>query len=121
MPQLSPGTARSRLHYAIPLAPAPPQFGALAVPRDPLQVALDQEVQPKKSAADHAALWTVYAFDHIVIPVGSEVTGHVTRIEGLTRGNAPGGARSDFTPSGRSKSPSTALPRTAAICRSKPP
>jgi hypothetical protein len=102
IPQLSPGTARKPPAAVQPVAPAPPLSVALAVPKGtPLQVALDQEVQLKKVGQPiHGRIVEpVYAFDHVVIPVGSEVTGHVTRIEGLTRGKRTLAALdADFTP-----------------------
>jgi hypothetical protein len=102
MPQLSPGTARKTRAPVQSVGPAPEQSVALAVPKGtPLQVALDQEVQLKKVGQPiHGRIVEpVYAFDHVVIPVGSEVTGHVTRIEGVTRGTRTLAALdADFTP-----------------------
>jgi hypothetical protein len=41
----------------------------------------------------------VYAFDHIVVPVGSEVIGEITKIESLSNGKRTLGAlNADFTP-----------------------
>src|SRR4029077_4931831 len=102
MPQLSPGTARKTPAAAQSIAPAVPQSVALAVPKGtPLQVAVDQEVQLKKvgQLIHGRIVEPLYAFDHIVIPVGSEVTGHVTRIEGISRGKRTLAALdADFTP-----------------------
>jgi type IV secretory pathway VirB10-like protein len=102
MPQLSPGTAR-KPHAAVqPVAPAPPQLVTLAVPKGtPLQVALDQEVRlTKVGQSIHGRIVeSVYAFDQVVIPVGAEVTGHVTRIERVSRGKRTLAALdADFTP-----------------------
>jgi len=102
MPQLSPGTAH-KPHAAVqPVAPVLPQSIALAVPKGtPLQVALDQEVRLKKVGQQiHGRIVEpVYAFDHVVIPVGAEVTGHVSRIEGMSRGKRTLAALdADFTP-----------------------
>src|SRR6266576_65298 len=103
IPQLSPGSARkSPPDVAGKATPAAPQSIALNVPKGtPLQVALDHEVRIKKVGQPiHARiLEPVYAFDRIVIPVGSEVTGEVRKI-----GVISGGKRSlaaldaDFTP-----------------------
>jgi len=102
MPQLSPGTARKTPAAAQSIAPAVPQSVALAVPKGtPLQVAVDQEVQLKKvgQLIHGRIVEPLYAFDHIVIPVGSEVAGHVTRIEGISRGKRTLAALdADFTP-----------------------
>jgi len=41
----------------------------------------------------------IYAFDHIVVPVGSKVTGEVTKIDGLSNGKRTLAAlNADFTP-----------------------
>jgi hypothetical protein len=52
----------------------------------PLQIALDKEVRIRKvDQAIHGRLvQPVYAFDHLVIPVGSEVTGHISKINGIS-------------------------------------
>jgi hypothetical protein len=75
---------------------------ALSVPTGaPLQIALDREVRVKKVGQTvHARLMQpVYAFDHLVLPAGDEVNGHIVRI------GSPGGKRlmlsilnADFTP-----------------------
>jgi hypothetical protein len=67
----------------------------------PLQVALDQEIQVKKVGQPvHARIVEpVYAFDHIVVPVGSEVIGEITKIERLSEGKRTLGVlNADFTP-----------------------
>jgi len=101
MPQLSPGTTR-KPPAAVNLAPAPPQSLELAVPKGtPLQVALDQEVRLKKvgQAIHGRIVEPVFAFDHIVIPVGSEVAGRVTKIERISKGRRTLAALdADFTP-----------------------
>jgi hypothetical protein len=101
MPQLSPGSARKPAAPAS-VVPAPPQSVALTVPKgSPLQVALDQEVRLKKvgQAIHGRIVEPVYAFDHVVIPVGSEVTGRVTKIERISGGKRTLAALdADFTP-----------------------
>jgi hypothetical protein len=101
VPQLSPGTAR-KPPAAAQVAPATPQSVALAVTKGtPLQVALDQEVRVKKVGQTiHArVVEPVHAFDHIVIPAGSEVTGRVTKIEPISGGKRTLAALdADFTP-----------------------
>ncbi len=74
----------------------------LAVPKGtPLQVALDREVRVRTTGQNiHGRVVApVYAFDKIVIPVGTEVLGKITKIE------SPSGAKrteaalnADFTP-----------------------
>jgi hypothetical protein len=103
IPQLTPGSARKLAPASsVPSACAPLQSVALSIPTGtPLQVALDQEIHVKKVGQPiHGRIVEpVYAFDHIVIPIGSEVTGQVTKI-----GEISGGKRTaavldaDFTP-----------------------
>src|SRR5215469_1647269 len=67
--------------------PTPPATIALTVPSGtPLQIALDREVRVRKvDQSIHGRLvQPVYAFDHLVIPVGSEVTGHISKISGIS-------------------------------------
>jgi hypothetical protein len=101
--QLKPGSARKLAPASsVPSACAPLQSVALSIPTGtPLQVALDQEIHVKKVGQPiHGRIVEpVYAFDQIVIPIGSEVTGQVTKI-----GKISGGKRTtavldaDFTP-----------------------
>ena len=103
VPQLAPGSARKLAPASsVPSTTAPPQSVALWVPKGtPLQVALDREIRVKKVGQPiHGRIVEpVYAFDHIVIPTGSEVTGQVAKI-----GEISGGKRTmavldaDFTP-----------------------
>lgn len=67
--------------------PSPTAITALTVPSGtPLQIALDREVRVRKvDQAIHGRLvQPVYAFDHLVIPVGTEVTGHISKISGIS-------------------------------------
>ena len=84
IPQLTPGSARKLAPASsVPSASAPLQSVAISIPTGtPLQVALDQEIRVKKVGQPiHGRIVEpVYAFDHIVIPIGSEVTGQVTKI-----------------------------------------
>src|SRR6202158_1274701 len=103
IPQLTPGSARKAAAEPSKLAePAPPQTVALTVAKGaPLQVALDQEIRVKKVGQPvHARIVEpVYAFDHIVVPVGSEVIGEITKIESLSEGKRTLAAlNADFTP-----------------------
>jgi type IV secretory pathway VirB10-like protein len=103
VPQLTPGSARKPASASInPAQPVPPQTVALTVAKgSPLQVALDQEVRVKKVGQSvHARIVEpVYAFDHIVVPVGSEIIGEVTKIEEISGGKRTLAAlNADFTP-----------------------
>ncbi len=103
MPQLTPGSERKPASAsAEPVQPAPPQTVALTVAKGaPLQVALDEEVRVRKVGQTiHARIVEpVYAFDHIVVPVGSEIIGKVTKIEAISGGKRTEAAlNADFTP-----------------------
>ena len=103
VPQLTPGSARKPAAASSnPTQPAPPQTIALTVAKGaPLQVALDREILVKKVGQPvHARIVEpVYAFDHIVVPVGSEVIGEITKIESLSEGKRTLAAlNADFTP-----------------------
>ena len=103
MPQLTPGSERKPASaLAEPAQPAPPQTVALTVAKGaPLQVALDEEIRVKKVGQPvHArVVEPVYAFDHVVVPVGSEIIGEVTKIEAVSSGKRTEAAlNADFTP-----------------------
>ncbi len=101
VPQLSPGSAR-KAPAVTPNTPPAPQTVALTVPKGtPLQVALDQEIRVKNVGQPIRAriVEPVFAFDHVVIPVGSEVTGQITRIGAISGGKRTMAALdADFTP-----------------------
>ena len=103
IPQLTPGSARKPVPASsAPSASAPFESVALSLPAGtPLQVALDQEIRVKKVGQPiHGRIVEpVYAFDHIVIPIGSVVTGQVTKIGEISRGQRTAAAlNADFTP-----------------------
>jgi hypothetical protein len=83
--------------------PAISETIALAVPKGtPVQVALDKEVRLQKVGQPiHArVVEPVYAFDKLVIPVGTEATGQITRIDRVSGGKRTVAALdADFTPS----------------------
>ena len=86
-PQLKPGSARPPATPSITELPAP-QLVSLDLPQGtPLQVALADELRVRKvgEPVHGRIVEPVYAFDRIVIPVGSQVTGQITSIEGLSR------------------------------------
>ena len=103
IPHLSPGSDRKPAPPSSePAQPAPPQTVVLTVAKgSPLQVALDRDVRVRKvgRAVHGRIVEPVYAFDHIVVPVGSEVIGKVTKIETLSGGKRTQAAlNADFTP-----------------------
>ena len=103
IPQLTPGSARKPAAEPSKSAEPPPtQTIALTVAKGaPLQVALDQEIRVKKVGQPvHArVVEPVYAFDHIAVPVGSEVIGEITKIESLSEGKRTLAVlNADFTP-----------------------
>jgi hypothetical protein len=103
MPQLTPGSERKPAAASTePVDAAPPQTIALTVAKGaPLQVALDEEVRVKKVGQQvHGRIVEpVYAFDHIVVPVGSEIIGEVTKIENVSGGKRTEAVlNADFTP-----------------------
>ncbi|HEV3417487.1 MAG TPA: hypothetical protein VG056_11755 [Pirellulales bacterium] len=83
-------------------APPPAQTVLLTVPKGtPLQVVLDREVKiGKVGQAIHGRLVEpVYAFDQLVVPIGAEITGKITAIEGPSNGKRTLDALdADFTP-----------------------
>jgi len=80
----------------------PTQKIALTVARNtPLQIALNQDVRIRKVGQPiHGHLvQPIYAFDRLVAPAGTEVDGHIARIESLSRKKRVLGIlNADFTP-----------------------
>ena len=78
------------------------QTVALTVARNtPLQISLDREVRIKKAGQPiHGRLiQPIYAFDRLVVPAGTEVDGHITRINAVSRKKrALAILNADFTP-----------------------
>jgi hypothetical protein len=78
------------------------QTVALTVPAGaPLEIAVDKNVRVKKAGQDiHArVVQTVYAFDKVVVPAGTEVKGHIAKIEPLSgKKRVLGILNADFTP-----------------------
>jgi hypothetical protein len=83
VPQLSPGSARKPAPaFRLPTTLSSPQSVKLSVPKGtPLQVALDEEICVKRVGQPIHAIVVepVYAFDRLVVPVGSQVTGKAPR------------------------------------------
>ena len=68
-------------------SPATSETIALTLPTGtPLQIALNKEVRIRKvGQVIHGRLVSpAYAFDHLVIPVGAEATGHISKIGGIS-------------------------------------
>jgi len=102
IPQLLPGSARpAGVPVAAP-AKGPDALVPLIVPKGmSLQVALEKEVRIKRVGQSVYAqvVEPVYAFDHLVVPVGSKVLGEVTRIEPVSKGQRTlAGLDGDLTP-----------------------
>lgn len=67
----------------------------------PIRVALENEITLKKAGQPVQArvVEPVYAFDHLVVPIGSEVFGKVVEIEGVSKERrAEALMNADFTP-----------------------
>ena len=82
--------------------PAKPATISLTVPKGTaIQVALDGEVrirEERQPLRGHV-VQPIYAFDKLVIPVGTEVSGQITRIEAVSAGKrALAALDADFTP-----------------------
>jgi len=85
-------------------SPAWPQETiALTVPKGTaVQVVLDQELKIQKvgQVVHGRVAEPVYAFDKLVVPAGTEVTGQITQLEGVSSGRRTLDAlNADFTPS----------------------
>ena len=102
IPQLKPGVERKSAPADKVPAIVPLQSVDLVVPRGtPIQVALDEELKVREPGQSiHArVVEPVYAFDKLVIPVGSEAFGRITQIESTPKGKRTEAAlNADFTP-----------------------
>lgn len=102
LPQLRPGSERKPAAQVRPAPEIHPQTIDLIVPKGtPIQVALDGEVRVRKPGQKiHArVIEPVYAFDKLVIPAGTEISGQITQIEANSRGKRTEAAlNGDFTP-----------------------
>src|SRR5437879_9731949 len=103
-PAPAPTPAPSPAAAPAPAAPLanPSQTIALTVPKGtPLQVGLDQEVRVQKvgQPVHGRVVQPVYAFDRLVVPVGTEVTGQITQIEDISgKKRTLAILNADFTP-----------------------
>lgn len=89
-PAKPPSLARRDSATAPKISPSAKPDGVvdLIVPEGtPLQIALDREVRVKKAGQPiHGrVMQPVYAFDQLVIPAGAQVTGHIVKIEPISR------------------------------------
>jgi len=74
---------------AAPSLPAAPTIVSLTVPKGtPLQIALDKEVRVSKVGQPIHGLTVepIYAFDKLVVPLGTEVTGQITELQSVSNG-----------------------------------
>jgi len=107
-PRLLPGSARGLSQRSgsqsteSPKAATQPQELLLTVPKGTsLQVALEKEVRIQKvgQTLDALVIEPVYAFDRLVVPVGSRIRGQVTRIDAVSNGKRVlASLDGDFTP-----------------------
>ena len=83
-------------------APSPSPAIALTVAKGtPLQVTLDREVRVRRvgQPVHGRIVQPIYAFDHLVVPVGAEVTGRITKIESVSgKHRTLAVLNADFTP-----------------------
>jgi len=80
---------------------APSAIALTVAKSTPLQIAVEKEVRVKKVGQPiHGRLvQPVYAFDRLVLPAGTEVNGHIARIEDVSgKKRALGILNADFTP-----------------------
>lgn len=87
---------------AIEAASAPPDTVPLIVPKGmAVQIALDKEVRVREAGQPISGhvVEPVYAFDKLVVPVGTAVTGRITTIEHISNGKrALSALDAEFTP-----------------------
>jgi hypothetical protein len=85
--------------------PPTPETVPLTVPKGtPLQVALDKEVRVEKVGQEIQGriVEPVYAFDKIVLPVGTEVSGQITKLDSVSgKQRTLEALDADFTPARR--------------------
>jgi hypothetical protein len=83
-------------------APSPSESIALTVPKGmPIQVVIDGDIRIKKvgQPVHGRVVEPIYAFDKLVVPVGSAVEGRIVEIEDVSRGKRTLAALdADFTP-----------------------
>ena len=94
---------RSLIHRPVATADASPnETIPLTVPKGTaVQVVLDKEVRVQKvgQSVHGRVAEPVFAFDKLVVPVGTEVTGQITQLEGVSVGKRTLDAlNADFTP-----------------------
>ena len=95
------GAEPSLEHRPVEQPPMAPTVTLMVPKGTPVQVALDKELRLQKvgQQVHGRVVEPVYAFDRIVIPAGSEVTGQVSRIEGISSAKRVMSALdADFTP-----------------------
>jgi hypothetical protein len=104
-PSSLPSDASADDNKAVPALPPPAETVPLIVPKGmAFQVALDKEVRIRKvgqSISGHV-VEPVYAFDKLVVPIGTTVTGRITKIGDVSKGKRTLDALdAEFTPARR--------------------
>jgi hypothetical protein len=100
---LPPDSNSSLTHRpAVTEKPSTPEMVPLSVPKGtPVQVALDKEVHVERvgQAIHGRVVEPVYVFDKIVLPVGTEVSGQIAKLDSVSGGQRTLDALdADFTP-----------------------
>jgi hypothetical protein len=96
------GPFRNLIPPAVSSPAAPVQTIPLTVPKGaPIRIAIEKEVSIKKvgQSVQGRVVDPVYAFDQLVVPVGSEVRGKIIRLEKVSKGRRTQAIMNgDFTP-----------------------
>ncbi len=96
------GPFRNLMPPAVPSAAAPVQTIPLVVPKGaPIRIAIEKEISIKKvgQPVQGRVVDSVYAFDQLVVPVGSEVRGKIIQLENVSKGRRTQAIMNgDFTP-----------------------
>jgi hypothetical protein len=102
VPQLTPGTARRPLPFSRGADTTTPQMITLEVPKNtPLQVVLPADVRVRSvgQSIQGRIVEPVFAFDHVVVPVGTKALGTIIAIEPLSgKSRTMAALDADFTP-----------------------
>lgn len=91
----------SRPHSSVPQSSAPRTIAMTVPDGTPVQIALDKEVRVRKvgEPITGRVMQPVYFFDHLVIPVGTVASGHISAIDSIPgRTRTLSALNADFTP-----------------------
>jgi len=101
-PTPSSGPVLTHRPPAQPATSAAPETVSLSVPKGtPLMVVIDKELKIEKigQPIHGRTVEPLYAFDQLVVPVGTEVTGKITQLQGVSNGKRTMEAlNADFSP-----------------------